>query len=488
MIEFARDPANRVDFVIVYAFSRFFRNVKHYLNFKDLLGTAGVELISATQDIPSGSAGRLMETIIAAFDEHSSEVNAATVRDVMANNAEAGFWNGAVPPFGYKTIVACVMGKKEKKSLAVDDDEEPTVKLIFALYLGRQSPMPAMGIKQIASYLNERNIKHRGSVFHTSTVEIILKRTTYKGEHYYNKTDFRTKEERPQIQWIKVDVPQIISPEDFDAVQRKLQTSRPKVTAPRVVNGPTLLVGLAYCELCGGAMMLRTGKSGQYRYLTCASHATRGKVVCSGQSIRMDAADEAVISEVESQVFTPVRLKSILKEMVDQSQAGRARIEEEIASEKTRSASATKQLSNLYDLVAKGLTDTDDPISDKKSTDSKLQKSEAESSLISLKHRLSYQPIELDTVSLQRFSSGVRERLRSSDPAFRRDWLRLFVDQVVIGPEKIAYSRSEKALYAGAASGDAANTQPVPSFAREWRTRQDSNLWPLPSEGSALSS
>ena len=28
----------------------------------------------------------------------------------------------------------------------------------------------------------------------------------------------------------------------------------------------------------------------------------------------------------------------------------------------------------------------------------------------------------------------------------------------------------------------------VPSFAREWRTRQDSNLWPLPSEGNALSS
>jgi site-specific DNA recombinase len=29
---------------------------------------------------------------------------------------------------------------------------------------------------------------------------------------------------------------------------------------------------------------------------------------------------------------------------------------------------------------------------------------------------------------------------------------------------------------------------PVPNIEREWRTRQDSNLWPLPSEGSALSS
>ena len=28
----------------------------------------------------------------------------------------------------------------------------------------------------------------------------------------------------------------------------------------------------------------------------------------------------------------------------------------------------------------------------------------------------------------------------------------------------------------------------VPNIEREWRTQEDSNLWPLPSEGNALSS
>ena len=50
------------------------------------------------------------------------------------------------------------------------------------------------------------------------------------------------------------------------------------------------------------------------------------------------------------------------------------------------------------------------------------------------------------------------------------------------------YRVSRKALeQAVLATGGSARAK-VPSFAREWRTRQDSNLWPLPSEGNALSS
>ncbi|MET3927456.1 hypothetical protein [Devosia sp. 2618] len=41
-----------------------------------------------------------METILAAFDGHQSEVNAGIVRDMMMANAEEGYWNGSAPPFG----------------------------------------------------------------------------------------------------------------------------------------------------------------------------------------------------------------------------------------------------------------------------------------------------------------------------------------------------------------------------------------------------
>ena len=35
----------------------------------------------------------------------------------------------------------------------------------------------------------------------------------------------------------------------FERVQRRLSQNNPQVTAPRIVNGPTLLAGLAVCAL-----------------------------------------------------------------------------------------------------------------------------------------------------------------------------------------------------------------------------------------------
>jgi site-specific DNA recombinase len=100
-----------------------------------------------------------------------------------------------------------------------------------------------------------------------------------------------------------------------------------------------------------------------------------------------------------------------------------------------------------------------------------------------VQHPLLYQPIELDPSALQRFSTGVKERLRSSDPAFRRDWLRLFVDRIVIGPEEIRILGPKKAMLAGDASGDELTTTPAPSFARGWRAKQDKdghcNQWEI---------
>jgi DNA invertase Pin-like site-specific DNA recombinase len=98
MVRFACDPANGIGLVVVYAFSRFFRNVAEYLRYKNILKDSGVRLVSATQDLPEGPHGELMETILAAFDGHQSETNAETVRQVMAANAETGYWNGSRPP------------------------------------------------------------------------------------------------------------------------------------------------------------------------------------------------------------------------------------------------------------------------------------------------------------------------------------------------------------------------------------------------------
>lgn len=58
MVAYVCDPTNAIDLVVVYSFSRFFRNVAQYLHYKHLLKEAGVRLVSATQDIPEGPQWR----------------------------------------------------------------------------------------------------------------------------------------------------------------------------------------------------------------------------------------------------------------------------------------------------------------------------------------------------------------------------------------------------------------------------------------------
>jgi len=45
---------------------------------------------------------------------------------------------------------------------------------------------------------------------------------------------------------------------------------RPNVTPARVSNSDVLLTGIVRCECCGAPLMVRTEKSGRYRYYACA--------------------------------------------------------------------------------------------------------------------------------------------------------------------------------------------------------------------------
>src|SRR2546423_462001 len=128
-----------------------------------------------------------------------------------------------------------------------------------------------MGVKPIVSCLNRNEISHRGSPFYTGTVHAILTRETYAGMHYYNQHDSRTRKPRPKTEWVAITVPAIVSRKQFAQVQSRLHERRSTTTPPRIVTSGLLLSGLARCEFCSASLMLRTGKSGRYRYYVCAS-------------------------------------------------------------------------------------------------------------------------------------------------------------------------------------------------------------------------
>ncbi len=85
---------------------------------------------------------------------------------------------------------------------------------------------------------------------------------------------------------------------------------------------------------------------------------------------------------------------------------------------------------------------------------------------------------------VSQFGNLIRRKLSGPDPTLRREYIRLLVDRVEVGDRTIRISGSNSTLQRAVVASQTAGAE-VPKAERRWRTRQDSNLWPLPSEGSA---
>src|ERR1700730_10858831 len=122
---------------------------------------------------------------------------------------------------------------------------------------------------------------------------------------------------------VEIPVPVIIEPAIFERVQAKLSQNNPRTTAPRIVNGPSLLTGIAVCASCGSGMtrtgMNRRGKS--YSYYSCAGCHQKGKSVCKGRHIPAAVLDDIILSNLKQQLLTPDRLVSLLQTLADRQSA-----------------------------------------------------------------------------------------------------------------------------------------------------------------------
>ena len=78
----------------------------------------------------------------------------------------------------------------------------------------------------------------------------------------------------------------------------------------------------------------------------------------------------------------------------------------------------------------------------------------------------------------------LRDKLYDGPPELRQAYARLLMDEVYVSEEEIRISGSKAVLARAASDGADMPAPAVLSFVREWRTRRDSNPWPLPSEGS----
>jgi site-specific DNA recombinase len=285
-------------------------------------------------------------------------------------------------------------------------------------------------------------------------------------------------------------VPPIIDAAEFEAVQALLKARSPALTAPRIVSGPTLLTGICFCAACGGAMTLRTGKSGRYRYYTCSTKARQGEIGCKGRTVPMEKLDSVVAEHIEHRLLQPKRLEQILARVLDRREERAERRTAHIAELRRRATEANAKLKRLYDAIENGIADVSDPMLKERVTELKAIRDQARTDAERAEGALDRLGPSITPQALKTFASQARRRMRTESGGYRRDHLRALAQRIEVDAKEVRImgSKSELLRTLVAASSAKSATIGVPSSVPKWRTRHDSNVWPLPSEGSALSS
>ncbi len=90
---------------------------------------------------------------------------------------------------------------------------------------------------------------------------------------------------------------------------------------------------------------------------------------------------------------------------------------------------------------------------------------------------------------IREFSRAMRVSLQdNANSKLRRAYMRLMLKEIVVEEKEIRICGSKNVLAQQLEAEKPVPPSMVSTFMEGWRTRQDSNLRPLPSEGSALSS
>ncbi|MFO1097073.1 MAG: recombinase family protein [Xanthobacteraceae bacterium] len=468
MIDAATTKPPAFDVIVVHSFSRFFRDQFQLEFYVRRLAKNGVRLVSITQELGDDPMSNMIRQIMALFDEYQSKENAKHTLRAMKENARQGFWNGSLPPIGYRIVEAAEQhGHRTKKILEIDPIQAESVRLIFHLAREGDGKSGPMGVKSITNHLNAAGIRTRdGGRWGIGAVHKVLTRTTYIGRHRFNTKFWKTRERKPDTEVVEMSVPPIIDASDFEAVQALLKTRSPALTAPRVVSGPTLLTGICFCAACGKAMTLRTGKSGQYRYYTCSTKARQGDTGCKGRTVPMDKLDALVADHIDRRLLHPARLEKILSSVLDRREERAERRAAHIAELRKRATESEAKLKRLYGAIENGVADLADPMLKDRIAELTAIRDQARTDAERAQEAIDRAGPSITPQALKTFARQARKRMRTETGGYRRDHLRALAQRVEVDRKEVRImgAKSELLRTLIAASGAKTAGFGVPSF------------------------
>jgi DNA invertase Pin-like site-specific DNA recombinase len=281
--------ARKFDAVYVWDISRFGRNLLGLKQNTERLKQLGINFVSVYNGINMArkdASGELYLNILASIYEFELENIISRTRGGRDEARRKKEYFPGKTAYGYRWNEA-------ELRVETVPDEAAVVKRIFHeyIYLGKSTPAIAEGLQ------NDHIPTRSGGKWSDGYIHKLLHKECYRGSYVTNTVIMNADGEiigkKPAYEWVCHECEPLISQEDWDRLQSRLENARAKFAgAPNPESEKYLADGLLRCGLCGGTMRLRhtrPNKNGTcHSYYECYWHnkseraaAIKGKTRCT---------------------------------------------------------------------------------------------------------------------------------------------------------------------------------------------------------------
>ncbi len=180
------------------------------------------------------------------------------------------------------------------------------------------------------------------------------------------------------------------------------------------------------------------------------------------------------MTEVAEKIFSRENLEPLLQRVLDTSDEGRKRKQNELQQCEMRLAEARKRLANLHDGIEVGTISARDPDIAARIKERRTEIDGINATAKLLRQQLERGPKHITPEAVRRFGEIVRKELIGGKSETRQKIARAFIGEVRVGPKIIIEGETEALAHGAAAVARSKGT--VPIFDREWCGREDSNF------------
>lgn len=324
---------DKFDRIIVFSFSRSFRNTRDALNTNhELMTKHGITIESVIEPIDLSSPhGKFSGTNLFAMHELQSDIIAAHVRSGMYIAAKQGYYLGGHINLGYDVYDTNEFTRgKPRKKYCIKEDDAKHIRMIFKMFLD------GFTMKYIAEELRRLGVRaaNGGELISEPTIGRILRKRFYMGTREFEITGYEKIE-------IENSVPAIIDAETFAAVQEKLEKNKNTAQPRRRNKRFYALTGKVVCDCCDGhyvgihiqAPRNRKAQHGNTYYVCYNKRAYK---TCSAKNVRKDKLEEYCVEQIKKHILTPEKIKEISAYILSQTDDTPAMVKDELKAVENR--------------------------------------------------------------------------------------------------------------------------------------------------------